>query len=368
MAGSSESALIGQRARLVGGADHDEVGRHVVVEERLGHGLRVEVDVGVLARDPVDAHERAAQLGELERRVHHHAAGGNLARRDHRDGAPRLGLVEVDRIRRHEEIEAQVEIGAAGRDLVGDLDGPRVDAQVGHDGPALLGQPRLVEPAHVAAVQHGRRAQDLVDRDDAGAADAHHVQGEAVARHAQHRLGQLGLERRQALLALRRLPDGLDGEEGRAVTEQARVVLVARGLVNLRLPAELGLDRLDGEAVRLLAAVAAPLADRLVDEDARLGIRLLAALAQPSLLGRALLIVDERGDAGHRRQHRLGLKEPVAVPDLAVVGDRHALVVLGVIRGDDDALDPVGFEAPVRAGMGKAPAASWPPVIATAEL
>src|SRR6266545_2448992 len=81
------------------------------------------------------------------------------------------------------------------------------------------------------------------------------VETTAIARQAQHRLGQVGLERGEALLPFRRLPDGLDGQEGRAVTEQARVVLVARGLVDLRLPPELGLHGLHGEAVRLLAAI-----------------------------------------------------------------------------------------------------------------
>src|SRR4029453_14667642 len=122
-------------------------------------------------------------------------------------------------------------------------------------------------------------------------------------------------------LLLRRLPDRLDGEEGRAVAEETRVVLVAGGLVNLGLPAELRLHRLHGQTVRLLAAIATALAHRLVDEHARLGIGLPTALAQAPLLGRALLIMDERGHSGHRREHRLRLEEPVAMPDLAVAGD-----------------------------------------------
>jgi hypothetical protein len=168
-------------------------------------------------------------------------------------------------------------------------------------------------------------------------------------------------------LLLRGLADGLDGEEGRAVAEQARVVLVARGLVNLGLPAELRLHRLHGQAVRLLPAIAAALAHALVDEHARLGIGLPATLAQ------------RRFSAAHcwswmsavtraRREHRLRLEETVAVPDLAVAGDGDTLVVLGVIGGDDDPLHPVRFEARVRAGTGRAPTASWPPVMATAEL
>ena len=54
---------------------------------------------------------------------------------------------------------------------------------------------------------------------------------------------------------------------------QARVVLVAGALVDAALAAELGLQRLDGQAVGLHAAVAAALADRFVDDDAAPGRR-----------------------------------------------------------------------------------------------
>ena len=61
---------------------------------------------------------------------------------------------------------------------------------------------------------------------------------------------------------------GHDREERRAVALEAGEVLVAGGLVDLRLAAELGLDRLHRQAVGLLAAVAAALAHALVDPDA----------------------------------------------------------------------------------------------------
>jgi len=73
-------------------------------------------------------------------------------------------------------------------------------------------------------------------------------------------LGGLG---RPAALARCRL----DGDERRALAVQAAVVGVAGGLVYAGRAAVLGLDRLHGEAVPLHAAVAAALADRLVDDD-----------------------------------------------------------------------------------------------------
>ena len=53
------------------------------------------------------------------------------------------------------------------------------------------------------------------------------------------------------------------------------------------------------QAVRLLAAVAAALADALVDEDALLGLGRLAALALAAQLGGALLVVDQDRHALH---------------------------------------------------------------------
>src|SRR5262249_20087792 len=155
----------------------------------------------------------------------------------------------------------------------------------------------------------------------------HHVNGEIIRGHLEGRLRQLDVERREPSLPLLRLPEPLDGEERRTIAEQTRVVLVAGRLMDLGLPAELRLDRLDAQAIRLLPAVAAAFTDALVDEDAHGRVGLLPSLAQPALLGRALLIVDERGDAGHTREKRLRLEQPVPMPDIRVARDRDALVL-----------------------------------------
>ena len=78
--------------------------------------------------------------------------------------------------------------------------------------------------------------------------------GSGIARSARPARSRFGAARRRD-----------DRQERRAVALEAGVVLVARGLVDLRLAAELGLDRLDRQAAGLLAAVAAALADALVD-------------------------------------------------------------------------------------------------------
>src|SRR5205814_1146140 len=131
-------------------------------------------------------------------------------------------------------------------------------------------------------------------------------------------------------------PAALDGDEARAEALQAGVVLVARRLVDDALPAELRLERLDREAVRLDAAVAAALAHRLVDDGADRRVRVCVALAAAALFRGAGLVVDQRRDAGHLAQLSL---HPV---ELVAVADRHARGPIGSRRvflrlvGDDD--------------------------------
>src|SRR5690606_5273326 len=79
------------------------------------------------------------------------------------------------------------------------------------------------------------------------------------------------------------------------------------------LAAELGLQRLDGDAVRLDRAVATAFADEIVDEDALLRVGEGAALAPAALLGGAGLVIDEDRDAFHLAQLALDAIQLVAV-------------------------------------------------------
>src|SRR5262245_30845064 len=94
-------------------------------------------------------------------------------------------------------------------------------------------------------------------------------------------------------------------DERRAVAQQAGIIFVARRLVDLCLTAELGLDRLDAQAVRFGTAIAAALTDRLVDEYARRWVGRFTALAQAAQLGGAGLVVDQHRDTRRRLQHAL---------------------------------------------------------------
>ncbi|MFC7542731.1 hypothetical protein ACFQU2_29150 [Siccirubricoccus deserti] len=151
----------------------------------------------------------------------------------------------------------------------------------------------------------------------------------------QHRLGQRLARLRHRLL--HRL--GADqGDEGGAEALDATQILVAGALVDLALAAELGLDRLHREAVGGAGAIAAILADPRVDRHALHRLRLGAALALAAPLRRALLVVDQHGDAGDLAQLPLHRIQVAAV----VVGDalRHPLIALVPRRivGDDDDL------------------------------
>src|SRR5438093_6169265 len=140
-----------------GGAEHVQVGGHVVVEEHLGQAERVEVDVLVLARVAVDRDVEPVRLRELHGRRRHHRAGRHLAGLDHRDRAVGARVIEVLWRGRDEDVEAEIAVGGAGRDLVGTFRGVLDNLQVRDDRPAfwlspVWSRPRTCLPSSSAAV------------------------------------------------------------------------------------------------------------------------------------------------------------------------------------------------------------------------
>ena len=105
----------------------------------------------------------------------------------------------------------------------------------------------------------------------------------------------------------------MHGDERGAEALEAGEVLVAAGLVDPPLAPQLGLDRLHRDAVRLHAAVAAALADQLVDDDPAVRVGELAPLAPAPLLGGTGLVVDQGRDPGHGTELPLDGVELVAV-------------------------------------------------------
>ena len=118
-------------------------------------------------------------------------------------------------------------------------------------------------------------------------------------------------------------------DEGRAVALQTRVVLVAGGVVDATLLAELRRHGYDREAVALHRAVAAAFAHRLVDEDAPRGILEEALLPEPSRLRRAPLVVHDDGDPRGVTKPLLHLGQAVAPVDLDPAGPACVASVAG---------------------------------------
>ena len=135
----------------------------------------------------------------------------------------------------------------------------------------------------------------------------------------------------------------MHGDEGRAETLDAGIVLVAARLVDGALAAPFGIERLHRHAIRFHAAVAAAFADQIVDHHPLVGIGERAALAAAALLGGAGLVVDQDADARHGREFALHGIEFVAVMHgqaarpVGVLG-----VFMRLVGDDDDALGAFG--------------------------
>src|SRR5207248_11309021 len=106
------------------------------------------------------------------------------------------------------------------------------------------------------SLNSGGHAEQRADREHTGAANAadRDVVG-LVERRARGRFGKRADidELRRRAMARRAT---VDGDEGRTEALQAGIILVAGGLVDGALAAELGLQRFDRDAVRLHRTVA----------------------------------------------------------------------------------------------------------------
>src|SRR5690606_9082138 len=207
------------------------------------------------------------------------------------------------------------------------------NAQMAVDRTVLLAQASHVEDRAGLVFQVRRHAQQGADGHHPGAADAgtHDIEGAAQRRQRRRRqaLDQLG-----DLIGFFRLARlGIQyGDKARAEALHAAVVLVAVGLVDLALAAQLGFLRPDADAVGLHRAIAAAFTDVRVDEYPLGRVGELAAFAPTALFRGTGLFVDDDGDTLGVAQLALhcGVVIPVmhghALPQAAV-----AVVVIRVI-------------------------------------
>ena len=106
--------------------------------------------------------------------------------------------------------------------------------------------------------------------------------------------------------------------------------------MDARLGSQLGLHRVQRHAVADLAAVAAALADFLVDHREHVGFRLDAALALAALLGGALLVVDQHRHARRRLQLLERIEERLAAAQGGDRGQTGAAPAPRLLGNDDD--------------------------------
>src|SRR5215471_7852577 len=259
---------------------------------------------------------------------------------DHDLGGTGLDRAEHLLVARHHDVAAQDEIGPGGRDPDG-VDVARIlgDADVALHRATLLGEAGHVDHPDALALEMRRHADDGADRHDAGATDPGDDDAVGLADRRQRRLGKRRLVRGyRGALAFPELR-AFDGHEGRAKALEAGEVLVAARLIDGALAAELGLERLHRHAVRLHAAIAAALADELVDDHAPVGIGKLSALAAPPLLGRAGLVIDQHGAPRDLRKLPLHRVEIVAVMNREALGPfGGGRIFVRLVGDDDDAL------------------------------
>ena len=200
-----------------------------------------------------------------------------------------------------DEIAAENQIGVARRDADRvDVLGRARELDVAEHRAALLREAGHVDHAAALAFEMRGHAEDRADRDDAGAADAGDDDRIGASRRARARSAPArtarAADRSCGLARLR----AVHGDERRAEAVDAGIILVAARLVDRALAAEFGLERLDRDAIRLDAAIAAAFADEFVDDDALVGVGIFAALAPPPLLRRAGLVVDQHGAPSDR--------------------------------------------------------------------
>ena len=191
---------------------------------------------------------------ELPIRIAQKIRRRRLGRGDHRAGVSGAHFRQRLGARRHQRIAADHERGFAHRDArrmqglagIGDL-------HMAHDRAAFLREAGHVEHRGRLAFEVGGHAEQLPDRDHAGAADA--GDENAISRRG---IGQRGfgyrIERRRGCgaglgqaFAFAQLPT-FDRHEARAEAVEAGIVLVARRLIDLAFATEFGLDRFDRQA------------------------------------------------------------------------------------------------------------------------
>ena len=279
---------------------------------------------------------------KVEVGLEHECGSGLFGAIDDRVGALSINLGQGLEAGRHGQVAAEQQVGLAGRHPR-HLDGIllRGDAQVADHGAELLRQAGLVQRRAAPSLKVRGHGHKRGQGHDAGAADAGH---DGIPRPVQ--AGQRRLRQRCKRLVVHGLAFGQIAPKHRdetgAESVEATEVLVASALVDTPFAAQLGFAGHHRQAIGRLAAVAAALANRFIDEGSPRRVRHQSPLAAAAPLSGAGLGVNDHRDPPMGSQRPLqsvqlvammnavaGLILELAPPSLRVIRDQgnapHAL-------------------------------------------
>ena len=217
-------------------------------------------------------------------------------------------------------------------------------AQIAHHRAEFLGEAHIIEHRRALALQMCRHRHHRRRGDNAGAANPGDHQIIRLGERRQHRLRQPHATRddRRRIGDLRPPLGPFHGNEAGAEAVEAGEILVAIRLINLPLAPELRLLRHHAEAVGRHRAIAAALADQIVDHREFRRIRQLAPLAAAALFGGTGLLVDQHRHTLHLAQLTLHGVEFGARMQRGADGEVPHVKFLRHIRDQRDALHPLG--------------------------
>ena len=319
----------------------------MAAEQAFRDAISIDENIPPAPRHRVDLLKHRRRSGD-RRASANHIDGRCEVGVEHGGGALGRSELHVLGIRDADHIEAQNHVGVADVGAIRHVERLAAQQEMRNHRAALLRRPGLIEGCHVESLDPGRGGEQRVDRHDAGAADARHHDAVRITNGRDlARLGNFGRGQRSNLLAAK-AGAGLDlhADEGRAIAQRARIILVARRLMNARFLAARGHHRREAHAIGLLHAIAAAFADLFVDHQAMDRLRVDPARAFAALFGGAFLVVDHRGDAGNffeLGERRFKLR-PVA--DLRVRGEFGVIPPLRLLGENDGLANPLGFELP----------------------
>src|SRR5690606_13434180 len=279
--------------------------------------------------------------GYLGIRIAGELGGGRLVAIDHRVAVPLVQPRQRFVTGSDDQVAPEQQIGFASGDAHGvDIALPGGDAHVGGHRAEFLCQARLVQHRATLAFQVRSHAQQCAEGCHATAADTRdqHVprplQGRPLRLRQGRRLDPLGHRLWLAQAA------AMHGDEARAETLDAGIILVAGVLVDLALAPQFGFQRQYRQAVGFLSAIATALAYGGVDEHALGRVFQLAALAAAAFLGGAGLVVNDHRDALELAQLALHGIQLAAVMETGVGRETGAAgVFIRLVTDDGDALD-----------------------------